>query len=593
MHTNHHDIDKPMNRSGFFYVLATVGLLLFCTLPLQAQQDGAQDNLLPEIDPQDIEIRSEFTARFPGLRRQPILGFNPEPRVYQVAANRQPFMETQEEVVANLPISDLSRPAAPAYQELHYEPNANLFARLGVGSFISPEAEAWGIKNFSEESYVGGQLDYHSTNGHLDTENSSFRFFNVDGEYATKLNQNTALKISGGAENSFNRMFELDNRTSLPLQVPAGPRKKYAGFHGALSLNSHKNSVAGWDADAGVRWFDMTMNAEDIGGSATESLFHASLHKEWPGEKLHETMAVNASARGGSYALDDPNSQTDSQNWMTLQAGAEYHRLLDYSTQLTGQAGLAYASNPADDALYPYFLFKAKHWIQDDLTLTGTLSGDPRLHTIEQLHSLNRFLNHQTQLRHTYTVEGSGQVGFQYLEGSSIYAKVSYMGGQQYAYFGRAPLPVNIAGPGSTPDGYYSVNYMDANRLKGEMGATHQLVPEKLWIDINAYVQKPKLDDGRDIPFEERWGVNSGVSAKLLDRFRFEVWANYISKRKTADENPVEGFFLLGGQLDVQITERIGAYAKMANLLSQEYEIWEGYQERPFQAYGGITVKLD
>ena len=36
-----------------------------------AQDQQESDNsLLPEIDPQDIEIRSQFKARFPGLRRE-------------------------------------------------------------------------------------------------------------------------------------------------------------------------------------------------------------------------------------------------------------------------------------------------------------------------------------------------------------------------------------------------------------------------------------------------------------------------------------------------------------------------------------------
>ncbi|MDZ7691813.1 MAG: hypothetical protein U5K69_11920 [Balneolaceae bacterium] len=365
------------------------------------EQGGTQENLLPEIDPQDIEIRSEFTARFPGLRRQPILGFNPEPSIYQVDPDRQPFMESQEQVVANVPITNLTRPAAPPYQQLNYSPDSDLFGRIGVGSFVSPEMEIWGINRFSENSYASGKLDYHSSNGHLDSQNSSFRYFNADADYATKINRKTSFKVKAGTENSFNRMFRLNNLETIPLEIPAGPRKKYTGYNAGISLDHYTNSVAGWNADAGYRWFNMDMNAGDIGGSASESVFNVSLEKEWAGNQLHETFVLGASGKGGSYNL---STQNGGQGWMTIRGGGEYHRLLDYSTQLDGELAIVYASNEFENKVYPALSLKAKHWLQNKLTVSASLNARPKLHTVEQFHQLNRFLNHRTPLRHTYTI---------------------------------------------------------------------------------------------------------------------------------------------------------------------------------------------
>src|SRR5699024_184110 len=121
-----------------------------------AQQSDEANSLLPEIDPQDIEIRSEFRARFPGLNRQPILGFDPKPRVYQVDPARRPFMESQEQVVANLPVSELSRPAPPPNTPLRYSPDIKAYGRLGIGSYMSPEAQFWGVHRINKKSYIGG-----------------------------------------------------------------------------------------------------------------------------------------------------------------------------------------------------------------------------------------------------------------------------------------------------------------------------------------------------------------------------------------------------------------------------------------------------
>ncbi len=88
-----------MNRFLSFAFALVVIFLAVNPVAAQDQQER-ESSLLPEIDPQDIEIRSQFKARFPGLRRQPILGFDPTPRVYQIDSDRTPFMETQEQVVA-------------------------------------------------------------------------------------------------------------------------------------------------------------------------------------------------------------------------------------------------------------------------------------------------------------------------------------------------------------------------------------------------------------------------------------------------------------------------------------------------------------
>ena len=70
--------------------------IFFITMHAWAQSgSNAQNTLLPEINPQDIEIRSEFRAKFSGLRRQPILGFDPKPpgkfkwKIFAMAAKKK------------------------------------------------------------------------------------------------------------------------------------------------------------------------------------------------------------------------------------------------------------------------------------------------------------------------------------------------------------------------------------------------------------------------------------------------------------------------------------------------------------------------
>lgn len=547
-----------------------------------AQQSGENQNtLLPEIDPQDIEIRSEFKARFPGLRRQPILGFNPAPRVYQIDPNREPFMETQEQIVANLPVSDLARPSAPAYEPLNYEPPISAYGRLGAGSFISPEAEFWGVYELSENSYLGTTVDYRSSDGHLDTRNSSFRFLDADAEFATKLGDRTRLKMDGGLQSSFNYLADS------PVIIYDGSKKMYSGFDLGTELRNFKNTIEGWEAKAGYSYYGVDLESSTVSPATNEeSVFKGSFSKRWAGNHIQETFTLKLGGRGGQYT---PDLAADSRQWFTVRGGLHYQRLFNYSTQLTAEAGLAYASNAIDSGIYLSPLIEIKHWIQDDLTVKASLEGRPYHTTLEQHHKTNRFFNGAGALRHTYQVDGKAEIEFEFLEGSSLKGGISYMTAQNYPYY-RQSTRSDGAGNGY---GYYTVNYMDADRIKGYAGISHQLIPEKFWFNAQAYIQKPKLDNGNDIPFEEEWGINSGLSLTPFEKLTLEVWGDYVGKRKTVSSVTLDGFLLLGSQVDIQINETFGVYAKLLNLLSQEYEIWRGYQERPLQVYGGVTVKLD
>ena len=82
---------KNNNTNPALNKFVFVSLMVFFPALLIGQETPTPGSLLPDIDPQDIEIRGEFSARFPGIMRQPILGFSPRPRVFQIDPNRMPF----------------------------------------------------------------------------------------------------------------------------------------------------------------------------------------------------------------------------------------------------------------------------------------------------------------------------------------------------------------------------------------------------------------------------------------------------------------------------------------------------------------------
>ena len=81
-----------LNRIPLWLLLA---VLLWLVLPVEAlAQVDTTRSALPDIAPREVEIRGQLEILLPSLRRQPLVGFNPPPRVPRPPAGRRPFAET-------------------------------------------------------------------------------------------------------------------------------------------------------------------------------------------------------------------------------------------------------------------------------------------------------------------------------------------------------------------------------------------------------------------------------------------------------------------------------------------------------------------
>ncbi len=561
--------------------------LLFC-VETQAQTAGGnqQNSLLPEINPQDIEIRSEFRARFPGLRRQPILGFNPKPRVFRIDPNRMPFMESRDEAVANIAITQLDRPEPPQRSILRTPSRTTGLVKAGIGNFITPEVEGYFYHGINKKSALSSNVNYRSTDGHLDDQLSSFRFFDGDLRYNTKVNEKLNVAVGASFLSDFNRMFNLDNTQQALIGETA--KKEYLAIGGDLTITNTENALEGWELKlkGNAIGIDVLAGNSTLTGEIKEQVVDASFSKFWAGSRLYETFQVNGSIAGGNYLF---TSQGGSQQWIDTRASIEYRKLLDFSTHITANAGFSYISDGFSNRVYFTPELKVRYNLKDALVITGRAFGAPEMNTVHNHHQTNRFLNHQTALQHSYTSGLFGEVAFQGLEGNRIFGGISYELTKNYAYYQRVNQNVGVAQTYS----FYEVNFAKANIFEFFGGITQQLVPEKFWFDTRFYARRPKLESGGNIPFEERLGVNGSFSYKPISSLKITSWAEYIDKREApSSTDDLKAFVLLNAGAEYQINNRFGVYAKVLNILGQKYEIWEGYQERPLQAFGGLTFKF-
>lgn len=560
------------------------GLIIFLCPVSSLAQTAPDNSLLPEINPQDIEIRSEFKARFPGLRRQPILGFNPKPRVFQIQANRMPFMESRDDAVANISVTQLGRPEPPQRSPLSIPDRMNGYLRGAFGSYLTGDLKGYGYYALNEKSVLTANVDLRASDGHLDYQESGFRYFDLDASYYNRINEDTKVTIDIGALSDYNALYNLSDNLQQNF-IGETAVKNYSGFSGQIRVQKNKNTLHGWELAAGGNVFNTSMDAgtSGLGGELDEQQVHTSYNYYWPGSNMYETYTINASLEAGNYSP----ANLSKQNWVDASASVELERLLNFTTRITGKLGVEYLSDPASSSIYLAPELAVKHNLSKNIALTGTVYGRPYLKNQQDHHQYNRFLSISSTLRKSYEMGARGEVDFQVLEGNRVYGGIQYKVTDNYAYYQRNTVAL------TGEPGFYSVAYEKASLFELYAGASQQLVPDTFWADAKVYLRSPKLDTGGTIPYEEKLGLEAALSYKPIKALTINGWAEYIGKRESPETgNDLNAFLLLNAGGEYQINETFGVYAKLLNILGQEYELWNGYTERPFQIFGGITIKF-
>ncbi len=546
---------------------------------------NAQSSLLPEINPQDIEIRSEFRARFPGLRRQPILGFNPKPRVFQIDPNRIPFMESRDQAVASVAITQLDRPEPPERTVIDTPRRKNIFARAGFGNYITPEFDAYFFQDISHKSAVSGNIDFNSSDGHLENQLSSYRFLDGDVRFNSKLNRQTSISAHVGGVFDFNRLYNV-----APLYqdvIGATAEKSYSGINAGLSFSQIKNALEGLSADIQLNTYNSELNAgtTDLGGSSNEMYVAGAFAKYWPGNRLYETFSVSGTFNLGSYE----NALNNSENVIQVGVSGEYKKLINFNLHITADAGVSYVSDGISNRVYFTPRALVTYNLKDALILKGGLSGSPDMLTLQEHYQENRFLNNETVLRHSYESKAFVEAALQLIEGNRLYGGINYSITKNQAFYDRK-VEIRIGQPYQL---FYELNYDKATEFELYGGVTQQLSPQEFWFDVRVYARSPKLDNGDEIPYEERIGVNTSINYKPVNELLLSGWIDFVGSRKAPSVNEeLSAFTLANFQADYEITPKFGVYAKVLNILGQKYELWDGYEERPFQVFGGLILKF-
>ncbi|MEX2641108.1 MAG: hypothetical protein WD266_10500 [Balneolales bacterium] len=548
-------------------------LLGFITVPLLAMaQDGDdRSTLLPDIDPQDIEIRGDFTARFPGLSRQPILGFNPKPRVFQMDPDRLPFIESDEDAVADITSDGLEQPYSPPRGRITYPERTDLFSRLGYGTHESPEVRVYGETRVSEYAQVSGDFNFLSSPGNMTDATSSFRYLDGRGDWIRRKN-NSRLQLGLTGRSDFNYAVP----GSADLESDENIRKDYQEIGAHTSFRHLYNAYNGWDLNGRYRYFQVENNLP--ANFNDEHYGRIGINRHWDGRRIGEVYNLSLFGEGSIYNTFEQSNMS----WYITRLKAFYKRNLSNSHF---QAGLdAYHSyDEVDEPINLYIFPNLKfHY-------AGFESGEVEFSVksfvensgLKGVHTDNRQLLIDPIIHNEHGLIASVNGSYEAFRGARFFGGISYAGYGTYSYY-------------LLDDEGYSLNYDDdTNILEATFGFSYDFIPKRLTLYSDVIWRNSSTSEKQPVPFLEDTRSTASLYSNPFGNLHLRTWTEYRGPRPVnfTEEN-MDGYFLFGVQLDYKITSNFGAYIKGLNLLNRDYEVWQGYRERPVQVYGGLTLHI-
>lgn len=608
-------------------------LLLMPASPVSAQQSGGDSSLLPDIDPQDIEIRGDFRARFAGISRQPILGFSPEPRIFRIDPNRMPFMETPEEVVVSLPLSELEPQLGPELELLETPSKTRLLGYAGFGNYISPEARLFGSTGLGERSRLSGNIRFSSSDGHLDAKptqvisrdpipsiEGAFRRLNGDLTLTTLRSENSRLLLNLRGRSDFSQVPHISINPNMLL----------------VDRRQHLNTLGGgfgWQQQQSVYDFfeihtEYAFTTAEGRGAPERLDERGNLvfpYSEYSFDNFEHAVSIGSSySRAGTsignvYKFD---LEIDAGFYgRDLSGGVPEQDEIRESRYITGLSGYwqretdagnryrlgarFYAGYDADQeqTFMPVPYARYEYRAPEQLRINLEVGGEMYNRGLETAFAENRLTLQISPLVNEQRYYAKADLRYELSEGIHVDA------GLLTARIDRPFMYSSYTNSGYQNSWTHPDNLL---LIQPSIGASVAVMPSELTVYADAQLNitdmsEPILEvEALDsfVGYED-YRVTAGMRLVPLSGAQIELWADYLGPR-TQLEYPAEPIasqppayaddagevLLLNLKAEYQFTDLLGVYVKGLNLLDAEYELWNSYQERPLQVYAGLSFRF-
>ena len=592
-----------MKYSKPFWLQLIIILLLPATIPAVAQQGDTTQTILPDISPREVEIRGELRIAFPSLLRQPLIGFNPPPRVPELPAGRRPFIETYKLASADLPNTPLGQPDPPNVSSLGDLEPVNGEFEASAGRYLSRIIRMRLSTSLNRRSSLYSRIDYQGSEGYFLEDDTAFPDLRnpFDGMYALLGYQYVGPKVGWGLELDGNvssyTLFgtNLLENDSISTQVVLPDRNGMTGNIG-FWIRSQGESAINTDfrlAFGGTRYqtdlFDNALN-ELPRLDQREQRLTSELDFTVPfsiGEFLVMTEVSGA-------GLDDEKVFDLSTYYLNLGSGFSFDLGPRMSMLIAGRylgtsyldAGeevfRSYLSADAQINLYPapgISIFARNQPGVDQNSMWDVFQKNPYVSDMPMYQSTIRPID--------------AEAGFTLFTGNvQLAVKGGFIQSPNFLLFETEADAPGITGY-HYRRGIFTYDYEDVEILHAE-GDISISFPSGIHAKFGVSVREGKLKDTEtNIPY-----YSPIVSENMLSytfnqkRMMVQLLTTYHSSRfrNRTDNTKVGDYFDLDFSYSYKVHAGLGIILRLENIIGGQLEHWQHYPEAPFTVAAGMRV---
>jgi hypothetical protein len=579
-----------------FAILAVCSMLLFRPDTLTAQ--SVADTTLPDLAPREVEILGNLDIVFPSLRRQPLTGFNPPPRIFQVPRGRQPYAGEYKQASAEIPGTSLAQPATPpATISVGQNPRQGEVFR-GVGSYLSREIRAVGAFDASDQLRLAIDLGH----GGYDNFNpfSSSELSEIEAPYKTfdgsvGIEYGLGASTIGADVSGFSSAYTLYGLQPDSL-MGARPDRDGSGFEFGGVFRGGSASSTPFTIEAGI---GSNRYRTDFGPENVEQIESKESILDLAGETEVEIserrLSIDARLANRSVELSGAEPADGSTSVSGYHVGGDLVLELSRSSRL--KLGLQFHGYSSSEGHVPEGVDQSKFYVAPRVEYRNQLARG------FELYVQNRPVVRQTTQHDLYELNPF------VVDGPLVLPELSVINSEAGLVYYAGPVRVSgRAGFGiyenylvfdadttALPD--YAGNLFEASYGSVDMfsvGVDLGLAfPGSFSMATTADWRGATLDPDQDVPYLPSFELGLiGTYTFAADRAILQFDGRYVGTRKVdrVSDEELNGYLDLSALASYYVTPRIGVYVRANSITGDRFERWAGYPAADWIVLGGVRL---
>ena len=524
--------------------------------------------------------------------------------------------ETIEYTIFSIPVASTFAPAKGKAAALDQEPNKKLYdnyTTLGFGNYGHIIGELFLTKNIDKNSYIGGMIRHHSSQGGIKEVVLDDNFSNtqVDVTYGN-VDKNRAWNADLGYQNQVYNWyglptFQFENLTPEERATFIGrvdPKQTYstiyAGGRYALESSFFKGAEIKFN-----RFWDGYDSGEN----------NLVLKPEFAFDVMNTTIKtrVIVDHLSGSFAKN-PLIASESLDYSITNLGLAPSISMQqngWNFNLGAQIFYSSDSENSESKLFVYPEISTSYNIVGDfMILYGGIEGTLKQNTYRNFVAENPFVSPNlfiapTDQQYDFFAGLKGKLA----SNVSYNARGSYMSEKNKAFFVNNEPNTFVTNAENYDFGNsFSVAYDNLKTITffGEIKADFS---KNFTAGIDASIMSYSTSN-----FEEAWNlptmkIVANSSYQINEKWNIGAQFFYVGERKdiayqygdnaifppdvVSSVATVDGYFDLNAQVYYTFNPRISAFLKLNNIANQAYERWINYPSQQFQILAGANFKFD